>query len=386
MSAKKRILVFIDWYLPGYKAGGPIQSCANLVAHLSSQFDFLVVTRNTDYCETQAYSGIESDAWNKLEDGTQVYYFSEAKLSYAAIKKICTETDFDIAYINGVYSFYFSILPLYFLKGKANKKIIVAARGMLAQSAIQVKKFKKSSFLFLSKALGLFNKVTFQASTSAEVVDIQKAIGKNSTIVQAGNLPRKISTNTNTQRKKVEGKLKLINVARIAPEKNLRFALEILVHVQSEIEFDFYGPVYNHTYFDECMQLVQKMPPNIKVNYKNSLNSELVAPTLTNYHALFMPTLGENFGHIIMESFVCGCPVIISNQTPWNKLESKKIGFDISLSNPAKFIESIEFLANLNQKDYDVWSNLAFEFGQLYLNSPEILKQNLTLFSNPTHE
>ncbi|CAN5434615.1 hypothetical protein BH10BAC1_BH10BAC1_14720 [soil metagenome] len=31
--AKKKVLIFIDWYLPGYKAGGPRQSVANLVAH-----------------------------------------------------------------------------------------------------------------------------------------------------------------------------------------------------------------------------------------------------------------------------------------------------------------------------------------------------------------
>jgi len=27
---KKKILVFIDWYLPGYKAGGPVRSMANI--------------------------------------------------------------------------------------------------------------------------------------------------------------------------------------------------------------------------------------------------------------------------------------------------------------------------------------------------------------------
>ena len=41
---KKKILVFIDWYLPGYRAGGPIQSIANLVNHLDDELDISIVT------------------------------------------------------------------------------------------------------------------------------------------------------------------------------------------------------------------------------------------------------------------------------------------------------------------------------------------------------
>lgn len=383
MSAKKRVLVFIDWYLPGYKAGGPIQSCANLVHHLADQFDFFIVTRNTDYCETAAYTGIKSDEWNVIDaNGTQVYYFSDANLNFKSIKKICQDTAFDFAYINGVYSYYFSILPLYFLKGNSTKKIIVAARGMLAQSAIQVKKTKKNIFLVLAKSLGLFKKVTFQASTAAEVKDIEKAIGKDTLIVEAGNLPRKITQLIFEAKKKSSGKLRLVNVARIAPEKNLKFALQILKEVKAEIEFDFFGPIYNESYFKECAQLIEQMPSNIKVNYRNSLKSEEVAATILTYHALLMPTLGENFGHIILESFVGGCPVIISDQTPWINLEQRKLGFDIGLDEKMKFVEAIEFLAQLNQNEFTTWSKAAFDFGAEYLNSTEIIKQNLTLFSH----
>jgi len=32
---KKIVLIFVGTYIPGYKAGGPIQSIKNLVEHLS---------------------------------------------------------------------------------------------------------------------------------------------------------------------------------------------------------------------------------------------------------------------------------------------------------------------------------------------------------------
>ena len=80
MGNKKRILVFIDWFLPGYKGGGPIQSVANLIQHLKDDFDFSVITRDTDYCETTPYKEIKSNQWNVLPDDTRVYYFSEDQL------------------------------------------------------------------------------------------------------------------------------------------------------------------------------------------------------------------------------------------------------------------------------------------------------------------
>ncbi|MEM9024054.1 MAG: hypothetical protein AAGB22_09950, partial [Bacteroidota bacterium] len=62
---RPRVLLFADWFLPGYKAGGPIRSCANLIAQLQDSYEFLVVTRDTDYCETTPYPEVTSNAWNE---------------------------------------------------------------------------------------------------------------------------------------------------------------------------------------------------------------------------------------------------------------------------------------------------------------------------------
>ena len=150
----------------------------------------------------------------------------------------------------------------------------------------------------------------------------------------------------------------------------------------AEIEFDFYGPVYNESYFEECKRLMRELPKNIVVNYKNSIESNKVSSAFQHAHAMFMPTLGENFGHIILESFVAGCPVIISDQTPWRNLENRKLGFDIALTDKGKFVQAIEVLAKYNQEDYASWSKAAYDFGSEYLNNPEILKQNLNLFKD----
>ena len=54
---------------------------------------------------------------------------------------------------------------------------------------------------------------------------------------------------------------------------------------------------------------------------------------LFEYHFFILPTLGENFGHVFIEALAAGCPLIISNRTPWLELEKKGIGWDIPLEN-----------------------------------------------------
>ncbi|GAO31730.1 hypothetical protein [Geofilum rubicundum] len=87
-TGKKKILVFIDWYLPGYKAGGPVRSMANMTGHLSGDFDFYIVTRNTEYGETAPYTDTMPDSWNDLMPGVKVCYASEDQSSLSVWKHL----------------------------------------------------------------------------------------------------------------------------------------------------------------------------------------------------------------------------------------------------------------------------------------------------------
>ena len=54
---KKKVLVLVDWFAPGYKAGGPIQSCVNFVFAMKNIFDLSVLTTDTDHGDTVPYEG-----------------------------------------------------------------------------------------------------------------------------------------------------------------------------------------------------------------------------------------------------------------------------------------------------------------------------------------
>jgi len=377
---KKKVLIFIDWYLPGYKAGGPIQSVANLVAHLKDEFEFSIITRDTDYCETIPYPSVKSDEWNTLPNGVKVFYISQNNLSRTTIKNLIRKSDFDVVYLNGIYSIYFTLIPMLFLRKKHDKRVVIAARGMLSEGSLNVKKTKKQFFIRATKVLNLFDKVVFHATTESEKKDIRKHFGNTIQIQLAGNLSQKLDNNSFFRREKVVGKLNLISVARISPEKNLLFALEILKNVKSKVEFDIYGPVYNQIYWDECNKVINTLPANVIVNYKGTAESDSVMSLLRNAHALFMPSTGENFGHIILQSFLAACPVIISDATPWKFLSEKRVGWDIPLDQKQQFVNAIDAAAGLSQEAFNELSSNAFDFANNYVNNPDIISQNRSLF------
>lgn len=381
MLSKKTILLFIDWYLPGYKAGGPIQSCANLVAHLQDDFNFKIVTRDTDYCETNPYEGIESNTWITINAHVQVYYFSAGSLNKKNIYNLIESTTYDWVYLNGVFSYFFTIVPLFYFRKKKDAKIIVAARGMLAKGALAIKNKKKQLFLQFANLLKLFKQVVFHATSEAEGQDIIAVFGAKSNIKIAGNLSKKIAFETFEPKEKEAGKLKLINVARVAPEKNLKFALELLKQCKSPIQFDFYGPVYEDAYFNACKTIIEQFPSHITANYKGVLPNAEVYNTLKNYDAMFMPTLGENFGHIILESLMASCPVIISDQTPWQHLEDEKAGWAIPLSDSQKFIQVLEHLAQCDEKTYMVYAYGAYAKAKSFIENTALISSNKALFN-----
>ena len=81
MESKPKVLIFVDWFLPGYKAGGPIKSVANIVQSLKEELDFSIVTSNTDFGETEPYTGIQPNEWLQ-QDGFRVMYQDTAHRNF----------------------------------------------------------------------------------------------------------------------------------------------------------------------------------------------------------------------------------------------------------------------------------------------------------------
>ena len=374
---RKKILITIDWFLPGTKSGGPVRSYANMIAHLGSHFDFYIITRDTDYCSNEVYETIVSNQWNAFNDHTWIYYISESQLNKHTLKQLFKETAFDHVMVNGVYSWYFSILPVYYLKKR--HKILVSARGMLNPQAFSVKPFKKKVFLSIAKLFGLYNNVTFHATNSDEANCIKSVIGNSTKVRVASNLPRPIDQVLPIQ-KTLSNPVSYVNISRVSIEKGTLKMITALQRVKHPMVLDIYGPIYDESYWEKCQEAMKALPSHVTLNYKGSLDSEDVMHTLASYNFFVLLSEGENFGHAILEALSMGCPVIISDKTPWKNLQQKGIGWDINNNDINALDNVFEVSSTMDSEKYGMISKNAHTFAKAFSQNEDLITQNKNLF------
>lgn len=378
---KQKVLIFIDWFYPGFRAGGPLTSNVNITAHLKNEFDFYIITRDTDYCESAPYSNVTSDEWTLLDDGVYIYYFSKDKLNRKNLRMVAASADCPIWYINGIYSFYFSILPLYLSRQLKPEKTIVSARGMLSPHAFKFGGLKKSIFINVMKCSGMYKPVCFHATNDEEAGYIKDRIGCNTLVYSIANLPRKISPVAQKLKKKEAGRVVLISLARISPEKNTLYAIECLQKCTQPVVFDLYGQAYDIPYWEACQEEIKKLPSLVTVNYHGGVNPESLKECLAQADFLFLPSTGENFGHAILESFMNGCPVIISNKTPWQNLQKKGVGWDLPLNDQSAFTKVVDDCAIMDQVVYQTMVENALQYAKEIVHDESVLNDYIKMFN-----
>ncbi|NJM14207.1 MAG: hypothetical protein HC896_01440 [Bacteroidales bacterium] len=108
--------------------------------------NFYIVTLNYDYCDTAPYKNTIPDQWNYHKENTHVYYCSNNNVKVSTFRVLLKERKYTCVYINGLYSWRFSVLPLILANRLKLFPVIVSVRGMLEDSAVNVKGYKRSCF------------------------------------------------------------------------------------------------------------------------------------------------------------------------------------------------------------------------------------------------
>ncbi len=333
-DSKPSLLIVYDYFYPGYKAGGPIQSLTNLVIALQNHYSISVITSAYDLHSNTCYDNILINSWNALTlPGTTspltIWYAGKNNLNGKKIKELLLRLNPDVVYLNGIFSYRFFILPLLVInKLKHNAKLVVCPRGMLQQGALGGKHLKKRLYLSFLKISGLPKNIHWHATNGKELEDIKKVFGQQQQAGIASNIPRRPLPVFQFPQKQ-NGKLKLIYLSLIAEKKNLLFLLEIIQHC-SDVSLDIYGPVKDNGYWEKCKSIIAQMPG--RVTYRGEVLPVKVQEVISEYDAAILLTKGENFGHALYESLSVGRPVITSLYTPWVNLEQQKAGWNITIS------------------------------------------------------
>jgi glycosyltransferase involved in cell wall biosynthesis len=379
----KKILILTDWYEPGYKAGGPIRSCRNFVEQMHDRFELFLLTANKDLGEDRPYEDIQSDTWINRGAQVKAYYADRGKLTAHKLLGLIHSVEPDYLFINSMYSYQFTILPLLLkARGKYAAGIVLAPRGMLQQGAMKFKTIKKKFFIALMNASGIPSKISFQATDEQEKQDILRYFPKAKSVSVISNF----TGGRNGPPKPIEKKpaeIKVVYISRIIPKKNLLFFIKLLaeVHFTFNICLNIHGEMEDKAYWAQCEEVIRGLKKNIGVQYRGPLPHVEVDRVLGEHHLFVLPTEGENFGHAIFEALSCGRPVLISDQTPWRNLQEHKAGWDIPLYAPSLFVNGLSQAIAFDQKTFDEWSGCAADFAAAYSAASNAKEDYLTLFS-----
>lgn len=384
-TRKTIILALVRCYLPGYKSGGPVRSISNMVAQLGDEFDFRIVTSDRDSLDEVPYAGVVVDAWNQVGKA-QVYYLSPRNRSMLALARLFSDTPYDLLYLNSFFNPVFTRRPLLArrLGLLPAKPVVIAPRGEFSPGALFLKHWKKGPYRWFASAIGLYRDLTWHASSEREAADIRHAmVGTAQRIVVASDLPRlsdeeEVTYGSLTRER--EEPLRIIFLSRITPMKNLDFALRVLVRVNIPVHFAICGPIEDRSYWRQCEGLMGDLPSNISVRYEGAVDHSQVATVLETHDLFFLPTRGENYGHVIMESLLAGTPVLIADTTHWRDLEQAGVGWDLPLDNEQQFADKIHDTAQFSNEAYRLWRKRVHSYARERAADPEIIAANRRLF------
>lgn len=350
---RPRILILIKHFEPAFRYGGPIKSIANLVAALHREFDFKIVCLNRDFREIQPLDGIEEGVW-VARKGASVCYLDAGLLNPFRLLKAIRSTNHDLVYLNSFFDPLFSTLPAFLMKVRLLKRrpIVVAPRGEFSSGALALKSLKKSLFVRFQSLINLYEGACWQATSEPEAEDIKRVIGQSIHLRMAPNLPAKDLGIRQERVAKLAGQLGIVFLSRVSPKKNLLALIQVAGRLRGIINLDIWGPLEDVEYWSRCQAAMALLPQNVVAKYRGETRPEAVPSVFGGADVFALPTLGENYGHVIHEALSAGCPVVISDRTPWRNLAELGVGFDIALDRLDGFVRVLQVFVDMGATEY----------------------------------
>ena len=349
-----------------------------MVARLD--LNFSIVTSIFDHDSTTPYPGISTNKWLPGPQNERVMYLSEEQQTARRFRELMNELDYDCIYLNSLFSTKFALKPLMAARrSRMLSKVILAPRGMLKMGALSVKAKKKKTFLKVARLMGLYKGITWHGTNDIEADEIRHHFGDSVKVQVAPNLVVMPSGQNALPKKEVNG-LRLLTIARISPEKNILQAIEWVTKAMpndAQLDWDIFGTEENEAYLGECQRLIATSGLNIKL--KGHITPEEIKSTLGKYHVFYLPTLGENYGHAIMEALMHGLPVLISNMTPWKGLKAQEAGWELPLEEE-DFVPVLREALEMEGEDFIILNKGARSLGATIANRSNDVSANYELF------
>jgi glycosyltransferase involved in cell wall biosynthesis len=386
---RKKVMVFCDYYLPGFKSGGGMWTVVNLVDRFTDRYDFYVVARNHDgKADRKPYEEVKTGEWNTVGNA-RVFYLDWKRINVAFFSRLLNEMRPDLVFLNSV----FSRPSITFLRTRKKREfsaipVIVSPCGELAGATLKLKATKKTLFLKYAKLAQLYRKVIWRASFELDAQEIRDAIGNDVEVMCAPDLPPKSilpKFDLSQKPSKRPGSAHFVFVSRLVRKKNLHYLLERLAtFTNDEIVLDVVGPIEDKEYWKECKLAADKLPANVSLNVLGPMPYPDALAKMQSAHFFVLPTLTENFGYVFIEALACGCPLLISDRTVWGAIAEKNSGWIVPIGDDAAWDTALRNCVAMDEDEFSNMSAAARAHALEWLADPAIENASARLLERAT--
>ncbi len=174
-----RVLVLLDFFVPGHRAGGPIrEDVARIVESEARAHEVSVVTRDHDLGDPKRFE-VATDGWVSTL-GARVHYADFR--SWAGRRRALShvrQVKPDLVYLNSLWAPTFTLVPLAWLRVMRRRSVVLLApRGACGPEALALKSRKKSVVRAVSRRWLRWDQLVWHSTSDQETADIEASMGE----------------------------------------------------------------------------------------------------------------------------------------------------------------------------------------------------------------
>ncbi len=330
------ITILAPYFFPAVKAGGPIKTLMGVCSILDiDNYKYKVVTRDKD---------IDGRFLNKNDFINNVEYTSRISVNYL----LPFFNKSKLIWINSLYSYQFSIIPLIALFFTKKTSILISPRGQLLAGSISI---KKKTFLFFLRIFLKFSKhkVIIHYTNLEEKINSLKTFSSFNNVVFNNPVLGEIkeaSLSRNDNKKTILGIF-----GRISPIKNIDFIIKLIPLLQNDISLQIHGSLENQQYKSKLDHLIESLNISHKISFCGSYNKDTFVEKARNVDIILIPSFSENFCHVFFEAIEMRKIVIGSTGLPWKEVNTKVKNTILPL-NENRWVERIQTICEMSNRDY----------------------------------
>lgn len=358
---RKRILIIYRSYFPSRSHLGPATSIRNLVEAMGGDYDFHILTLNHDF--TTGRPLFPTPHHREVLPHAVVEYVPRG---FAALRLLARRLNenFDAVDVNCAFDPLLAIPALVMCRlGFAPRsRLCHTPHGIYMDVIMGTRRLRKTLFCRAADLLGLYRRVVHLASSPGEASDIARNHWRPQQIAVVSQFVA-MRPAPAPQAEKPAERLKIAFVGRITEQKNLLAAIAMIQALKVPATLHVFGEATDPDYVRRCDALMRQGLGLGSIRFEGRVEPAELARALPQHDVLLHPTLGENFGHAIVEALHLGLPVLISDRSPWTDVEAGQAGWVLPLADLGGFVARLEAIYAMGA-EWAAWSAGALAYAR----------------------